>query len=198
MRESVNQILERLLPAVKSWSCQAEAVRMQDTSYPQIMIRCDHINIVVSDMERSVRFYAQVLGLSRGFETRLQGAWIERVTGLAGAHAHCVFMETSDGAAGVRLELLQYFSPQGVAFEANAMPHTVGLRHLAFTVDDLEALVRSLRLAGVALVSEPVEVPFAVGTLGRKKLCYFHDPDGTLLEVAAYEKREDDGEETGK
>jgi hypothetical protein len=49
----------------------------------------------------------------------------------------------------------------------------------------------------VALVSEPVEVPFAVGTLGRKKLCYFHDPDGTLLEVAAYEKLEDPSNQTG-
>jgi hypothetical protein len=36
-------------------------------------------------------------------------------------------------------------------------------------------------------LSTPVEVPFAVGAMGRKRLCYFHDPDGTLLEVAAYE-----------
>jgi catechol 2,3-dioxygenase-like lactoylglutathione lyase family enzyme len=161
------------------------------------MIHCDHVNIVVSDIERSVRFYAQVLGLRRGFETTLEGAWIERVTGLAGAHAHCVFMETDAGAGGVRIELLRYFSPSGVVVEANALPHTVGLRHLAFTVDDLAALVARLRSSGVALVSEPVEVPFAVGTLGRKKLCYFHDPDGTLLEVAAYEKLEDPSNQTG-
>jgi glyoxylase I family protein len=151
------------------------------------MIRFDHVNIVVSDMETSLRFYGEVLGLRRGFETILQGAWIERVTGLAGAHARCVFMETDDGSSGVRLELLQYFSPQGEAIAANALPHTVGLRHVALTVDHLEDLVRRLQEAGVKLISEPVEVPFAVGKLGRKKLCYFHDPDGTLLEVAAYE-----------
>jgi catechol 2,3-dioxygenase-like lactoylglutathione lyase family enzyme len=150
------------------------------------MIRFDHVNIVVSDIEASVRFY-QILGLRRGFETTLRGEWIERVTGLEGAYAQCVFMETSDGATGVRLELLRYFSPSGTTLAPNALPNTHGLRHVAFTVDRLDELVQQLEGNGVTLVSEPVEVPFAVGTLGRKRLCYFHDPDGTLLEVAAYE-----------
>ena len=39
---------------------------------------------------------------------------------------------------------------------------------------------------GAVLISDPVEVPFRVGSLGRKRLCYFHDPDGVVLEVAAY------------
>ena len=148
------------------------------------MIRIDHVNIVVSDMERSIRFYSEVLGLRRGFEVMLEGQWIATVTGLAGARAHCVFMETDDSS--VRLELLQYFDPMGTAIEANSLPHTPGLRHVAFTVSDLDALIGRLREKGVLPVSEPVEVPFAVGAMGRKRLCYFHDPDGTLLEVAVY------------
>ena len=58
---------------------------------------------------------------------------------------------------------------------------------MAFTVDDLDALVARLRAGGVRVVSDPVEVPFAVGSMGRKRLCYFYDPDGTLLEAAAYD-----------
>ncbi|MBV9470395.1 MAG: VOC family protein [Abitibacteriaceae bacterium] len=148
------------------------------------MIRIDHINIVVSDLARSVKFYSELLGLRRGFEATLEGAWIERVTGLKGAQAQCVFMESDDPSA--RLELLQYLSPAGAAIEVNSLPQTPGIRHVAFLVDDLDALVQKLQAAGVPLVSEPVLVPFAVSTMGQKRLCYFHDPDGTLLEAAAY------------
>lgn len=150
-------------------------------------MRFDHINIVVGDMDRSVRFYTELLGLRRGFETTLQGEWVETVTGLPGAHARCVFLDAD--APGCRLELLQYFSPAGEALAPNQVPNTHGLRHLAFAVDDwaaMEALYDRLEAAGVPIVSEPILVPFQVGNLGRKKLFYFSDPDGTLLEIAAY------------
>lgn len=152
------------------------------------MIRIDHVNIVVSDMERSVRFYQELLGLRRGFETTLEGEWVERVTGLPGARAHCVFMETDDPT--VRLELLQYLSPAGESIEVNRRPNTGGLRHLAFNLDSgatLNAVLERLKRAGIEVVSEPVVVPFKVGSLGRKRLCYFYDPDGTVLELAAYD-----------
>jgi glyoxylase I family protein len=151
------------------------------------MTRIDHVNIVVSDMERSVRFYTETLGLRRGFETTLEGEWVERVTGLPGARAHCVFMETDDPT--VRLELLQYLSPEGEGLELNTLPNTLGLRHLAFTLPDdeaLTALAEKLRAADIPLVSGPVEVPFTVANLGRKRLFYFHDPDGVIIEAAAY------------
>ena len=147
-------------------------------------MRIDHVNLVVSDMERAIRFYSEVLGLRRGFEVILEGSWIDTVTGLSDARAHCVFMEPDDSS--VRLELLQYFDPVGTTIDANSLPHTPGLRHLAFTVDDLDAVISRLRAQGVLPVSDPVEVPFSVGAMGRKRLCYFHDPDGTLLEIAAY------------
>ncbi|MCC2668170.1 MAG: putative glyoxalase-like domain [Armatimonadetes bacterium] len=151
------------------------------------MIRIDHINIVVSEMERSVRFYTELLGLRRGFETTLQGEWVERVTGLPGAVAHCVFLETDDPT--VRLELLQYHSPAGERIPPNSLPNTHGLRHLAFTVDGaaLELLVQRLDEAAVPVVSEPVRVPFRVANLGQKRLFYFHDPDGAIIELAAYD-----------
>ena len=150
------------------------------------MARIDHVNIVVADLERAIRFYSDLLGLRRGFEVFLEGEWIETVTGLRGARARCVFMEGDDGAT--RLELLHYESPASQSLPANSARQTRGLRHIAFMVDDLDALVARLRAAGVPLVSEPVTVPFAVADKGRKRLCYFHDPDGTLLEAAAYER----------
>jgi len=147
-------------------------------------MRLDHVNIVVTDMARAVRFYGEVLGLRRGFECHLEGEWIDRVTGLPGARAHCVFLEPEGGG---RVELLQYLSPTGEPLLANRLPQTPGVRHLAFQVNNLDELCERLQAAGVTLVSTPVEVPFRVAHAGRKRLCYFHDPEGVLLEVTEYE-----------
>ncbi len=145
----------------------------------------DHVNIVVSNLETSINFYAHVLQLERGFERTLEGAWIETLTGISGVRAHCAFMENPRG--GARLELLQFLAPESEICARHGWPTTLGVRHIAWNVDDIEALLQRLAAVGGVALSAPVEVPFAVGSLGRKKLCYFRDPDGVLLEAAAYE-----------
>jgi len=147
-------------------------------------MKLDHINIVCADLERTAAFYEAVFGLVRGFSAVLQGEWIERVTGLPGAHARCLFLEAPAG--GARMELIQYLEPAGSADDRNSLANTRGLRHLAFEVDDMAALLETLARLGVEPISPPVEVPFRVGNLGRKELLYFHDPDGVLVEAAAY------------
>jgi catechol 2,3-dioxygenase-like lactoylglutathione lyase family enzyme len=146
----------------------------------------DHINLVVTDLARSVRFYTALLGLRETRRAHLEGAWIERIVGLPGVVAEVVFLQPDGG--GPRLELLQYQAPLGVALPANRLPHTVGLRHIAFQVTDIDAMCARLAAAGVALVSPPVVVPGGVVRHddGQKRLCYFHDPDGVLLELAEY------------
>lgn len=151
-------------------------------------MKLDHFNIVTRDMTRAVRFYRDLLGFAQTFETTLQGDWIENVTGLCGARAHCVFLQLPD--VDVRLELLQYLAPLDEDFAQNAQPNTIGLRHLAFETNEMDALSKRLRVAGIEFVSAPVEVPFPVGPQGlKKRLCYFRDPDGVLLELAEYSPR---------
>lgn len=157
-------------------------------------MRVNHVNIVVSDMERSLVFYRDLLGMRVTFEIELEGAWIERVTGLPGARAWCVFCQpTGDGnfaGAGARFELLQYRAPEGALLPAHALPNTIGLRHVALEVDDLDEWHARLRAAGARFVSDPVTVPFDVGGPVRKRLCYLHDPDGTLIELSTYVRRD--------
>jgi catechol 2,3-dioxygenase-like lactoylglutathione lyase family enzyme len=148
----------------------------------------DHVNIVVSDMERSCLFYGKALGLRRGFEAVLEGQWIEEVTGLSGVKAQCVFYEFPSG--GPRLELIQYLAPFGESFPDNSRANTLGARHVAFNLEDMDGFLDRLKAFGVPLLSEPVEVPFIVGNAGRKRICYFYDPDGVLLEAAAYQQSE--------
>jgi glyoxylase I family protein len=148
-------------------------------------MKIDHVNIVVQDLERAIQFYSRVLGMEKTFEVTLEGDWIEDVTGLAGSHAHCIFL--SCPGQDFRLELLQYLSPRAEVLPPNSLPHTPGMRHMAFETDDMDNLVARLQEAGAKFVSPPVTVPFPVGEKKlKKRLCYFHDPEGVLLEVAEY------------
>jgi len=151
------------------------------------MIRAvDHINIVVADLERAVRFYTEVLGFTKTKEAYLAGEWIERIVGLSGVKARAAFVVAPAGEP--RIELLCYESPPGGAHAGNSRANTIGLRHLALRVDDMDAMVAKLRAAGVTVFGEPVLVPAGVVShdAGRKTLVYFLDPDGVILELAEY------------
>ena len=145
----------------------------------------DHINIVVADLERAAQFYQAVFGYARGFSATLEGQWIETVTGLQNARAQCLFLDAPDG--GARIELIRYDAPDA-ATPPSPSPNQRGLRHIAFEVEDIDATLNRVRVLGIAPISEAVEVPFRVANLGVKRLAYFHDFDGTLVEIAAYRK----------
>ena len=148
----------------------------------------DHVNIVVSDLEDACSFYVGVLNLRETFRRKLEGAWLDEVTGLAGAIADCVFFDFPEG--GARIELLCFHSPEGVPLAHHDVPHGLGVRHVAFLVDDLDHFVSRLKSSGISVYCDPVCVPFPVGETGcEKRLCYFRDPEGVLLEVAEYRER---------
>jgi len=146
----------------------------------------DHLNIVVSDLERSVKFYTEVLGFKKTNSGHLEGEWIESIVGIKDVVADVVFIVAPAGEP--RIELLCYKSPTGESIPANSFANTVGLRHIALRVDDIQSSAKKLKDAGVKLLSEPVTVPTSVVThdAGHKMLCYFHDPDGVLLEITEY------------
>ena len=151
------------------------------------MVRAiDHINIVVADVGRSVKFYTEVLGFTQTREACLEGGWIERIVGLRGVKARVAYVVAPGGEP--RIELLCYESPPGATVAENSRANTVGLRHIALRVDDMAVTVARLRAAGVTLFSEPVRVPGGVvrHDAGEKTLVYFLDPDGVIVELAEY------------
>lgn len=146
----------------------------------------DHINIVVSDLERSVKFYTEVLGFEHVNTVHLEGDWIDSIVGLKGVDADVAFIVAPEGEP--KIELLCYKSPIGESLPSNSLGNTVGLRHIALRVDDIQASAQKLKDAGVKLLSEPMAVPSTLLPQNpvRKTLFYFYDPDGVLLEIAEY------------
>lgn len=149
------------------------------------MSTIDHINIVVRDLDANVRFYRDVLGFKVTMEALLEGEWIEAIVGLRGVRANCVYLQP---ASGPRIELLCYENPHGAEVVGQGLANTLGMRHMAFLVPDIEAEYLRLKSHGVVFLSPPVTVPLvSVKNLtGRKRLCYFHAPEGVLLEICDY------------
>ena len=150
-------------------------------------MRFDHANIVVAEMDRSVAFYRR-LGLSPSLDTIISGPWIANLVGLRDQElkARVVFMEPGGEA---RLELIQYLLPPGRAAADNSHPNTLGVRHFALVVDDIQKTYHELLEAGVTFFSEPQEVtgnPEVAARIGRKQLVYLLDPDGVIVELAEY------------
>ncbi len=146
----------------------------------------DHVNIVVSDLERSLHFYRDLLGFPEIRRARLEGDWIESIVGLKGVCADVVYVQPPGG--GPRIELLSYVMPPGTSLPGTTIPNTVGLRHIAFRVDDIHAEYERLQNEGVQFVGPPTQVPPGAvkHDAGQKTLCYFRDPDGVILEFAEY------------
>jgi catechol 2,3-dioxygenase-like lactoylglutathione lyase family enzyme len=146
----------------------------------------DHINIVVADLEKMTAFYRDVLGLKVSKEVRIRGEWIDEVVGLKNVEADVVYL---DPPTGPRVELIQYLSPRGKMPTGIGESNALGLRHMAFRVDAIDELVARLRIEGIKFFSEVRTVPtnqvqYAGGV--RKRLVYFHDPEGNLLEFCEY------------
>ncbi len=146
----------------------------------------DHVNIVVQDMQPMVDFYRNLLGLQVTKQATIRGPWIDAVTGLRDVEADVVYLAPETGPG---IELIHYRHPEGTRPAALERPNSAGIRHIAFRVSGLEALVASAREAGIALLSEIQHVAADQVDYGRerKRMCYCLDPEGNLLELMTLE-----------
>jgi catechol 2,3-dioxygenase-like lactoylglutathione lyase family enzyme len=146
----------------------------------------DHINIVVKDLEKMTAFYRDLLGMKVTKEVTISGEWIDKVVGLKGAAADCVYL---DLPSGPRIELLRYRVPPGSHPPGLGESNTIGLRHMAFRVSEIDTIAAGLKSRGVSFLSEVQTVPESQVTYAggiRKRLVYFRDPEGNLLELCEY------------
>ncbi|CAN5180936.1 hypothetical protein BH09PAT2_BH09PAT2_09400 [soil metagenome] len=137
----------------------------------------DHINIVVSDLEEAKKFFLD-LSFELISEDNLEGKWINKVVKLDNVRArYCAF---KIGESQTKLELIQYFNPEGNTDINLDKANSIGYRHIAFQVKDIEILYDRLKKKNVAFLSEVQK--YKTG----KKLCYFYGPDNIILELAEY------------
>ena len=135
----------------------------------------DHVGIVVDDLAAATEFFVE-LGLEPQGEGSVGGDWVDRIVGLEGVRAELVMLQTADGHG--RLELVKFHSPAGEGGDGHAPANAAGIRHIAFVVEDIDALLAGLRARGAELVGELERYE------NSYRLCYVRGPEGVIVELA--------------
>ena len=138
-----------------------------------------HTAIIVRDLDRSIYFYHDVLGLELSQEPSewMHGDALARGVGVPGARLRNALLRIGSDAT---LELLEYANRP----EDNDTPvqqNYLGAMHIAMRVDDILAKKAELEAQGVDFLSEVGG--FDEGALAGWRWAYFHDPDGISLEL---------------
>ena len=114
------------------------------------ILRMTHIGICVSDLDRSIRFYRDLLGFEYLSDLQVEGEATEKLLKLKDVKLHAVYLERD----GTRIELLHYVSP-GHQGDGGPRPmNALGLTHLSLRVDDLETVLADLRAAGTRILED--------------------------------------------
>jgi catechol 2,3-dioxygenase-like lactoylglutathione lyase family enzyme len=135
----------------------------------------EHVGIVVDDLAAATEFFV-ALGLVLQGEGSVEGRWVDRVVGLEGVRAEIAMMQTPDGNG--RLELTKFHSPPNQRNNRHAPANTPGIRHVAFAVEDIDAVIAGLRVRGSELVGEVERYQDSY------RLCYVRGPEGIIIELA--------------
>jgi catechol 2,3-dioxygenase-like lactoylglutathione lyase family enzyme len=137
-----------------------------------------HTSRTVTNLERSLGFYRDLLCLDVVSDEELHGESVERVVGLEGARLRVVELALGDGRL---LELIEYRHPRGAQQPVSTTPADVGAHHMALLVDDVDAAYATLSAAGVRFTTGPQEISGGLFAGARTTYCF--DPDGLPVEL---------------
>lgn len=140
--------------------------------------RFDHVGITVTDLDTVTAFFVG-LGLEvEGTRMFVEGEFLDTVIGIPNARTEIVMLRPPDG--GTRLELSSFVRPDHDAGSPAAMANDLGLRNVAFEVDDLQTAVDRLAADGYGLV----------GGIGQYeqiwRMAYVRGPEGIIVSLAEH------------
>jgi catechol 2,3-dioxygenase-like lactoylglutathione lyase family enzyme len=130
-----------------------------------------HIGITVSNLERSLAFYRDILGFTLEREMERSGEYIDKMVGIPDARLRTAALSGS----GYRIELVEYLSPRGEPIKSRLCDP--GRIHLAFSTSNMHKVYGYLTSKGVRFTAPPQQGP------GGGYAAYFVDPDGVTLEL---------------
>ncbi|WP_371068520.1 VOC family protein [Sediminibacillus sp. JSM 1682029] len=137
--------------------------------------RIDHVGVIVNDLSAAKEFFLD-FGLEMLGEGEVEGEWVERIIGLNGVRETVVMLGMPDGQA--TLELVKFHTPEDEKGMQQSFANTLGIRHIAFAVEDIEGVVAKLKKKGTELFGEIQNYE------DTYKLCYIRGPEGIILELA--------------
>jgi catechol 2,3-dioxygenase-like lactoylglutathione lyase family enzyme len=145
-------------------------------STPFRILAADHTGITVSNLERSLAFWRDVLGFELSHRTHQASGLASEITGVPGAEISLAVLK----GPGHKIELLEYRAPPDRKQHVDLRPCDVGHVHVALAVDDLEAVLKAIAASGFNAAGKPQTLQS--GPNAGKRVVYVRDPDGTTIE----------------
>jgi catechol 2,3-dioxygenase-like lactoylglutathione lyase family enzyme len=142
------------------------------------ILGADHTGITVSNLERSLVFWGNVLGFQLSHTAHQTGELAKEITGVAGAEIKLAVLK---GPGGHKIELLEYLAPPDRKRRTDLRPCDLGSAHVALLIDDLEAVLEKIAASGWKAAGKPQTLQS--GPNAGKRVVYVRDPDGTTIEL---------------
>ena len=157
--------------------------------------RIFHVNICVTDLDRSLKWYQEVLGMKvvegpfmgegpamRGIGIGAESVGVDSKTAVKVRGA---FLRWSDNEHEAVIDLLEFINPRPVGAPYETL-HNIGIARIALGVKDVDAAYEDLKSKGVKFITPPVSISNMEGAqslLSEIAYCCFYDPDRTILEL---------------
>jgi len=147
------------------------------SAVPFRIIAADHTGITVSNLERSLEFWQNVLGFEFSHRAHQTREMASEITGVPGAEIKLAVVKAPGGH---KIELLEYLAPPDRKQHVDSRPCDVGSVHIALAVDKLDAILEKIAVSGWKAAGKPQTLK--TGPNAGKRVVYVRDPDGTTIE----------------
>lgn len=140
-----------------------------------------HIGLTVSNLQNSINFYKDILGLSYVGKMTMSGENTETLFNMKNCFARIGYLTCAEQISGPSIELIEFVNPK--AKKVKPALNTTSISEICFTVTDIDAVYETLLSKGVEFISPPQYFDFTPDGFSKSKAVYFKDPDGIILEL---------------
>ena len=140
-----------------------------------------HIGVTVSDIDRSIAFYRDVLGLTFQGELLMEGKETDLLFAKENCKARVAYLNGSEEVIAPPVELIQFVNEPTKKDACDLMKTSIS--EICFYVSDIDAVYQHLLDHHVECLSAPQSFDFTSAGFGKSKALYFKDPDGIILEL---------------
>lgn len=140
-----------------------------------------HVGITVSNIENSIKFYRDILGLTLKGQALMEGKETDALFAMNNCKVKIAYLNGSDNIISPPIELLEFVNNETIKDKPQL--NKISISEICFRVDNIEKVYKHLIDNNVEYLSEPQEFDFTAYGFSKSKALYFKDPDGIILEL---------------
>lgn len=140
-----------------------------------------HIGLTVSNLQNSIKFYEDTLGLNYIGKITMSGENTETLFNLKNCFARIGYLTCNENITGPSIELIEFVNPKATNVKANL--NSISISEICFQVSNIDTIYENLLKKGVEFISPPQYFDFTLDGFSKSKAVYFRDPDGIILEL---------------